>query len=636
MNLITLRDVSLSFGLAALLDRVNLQISQGERICLLGRNGAGKSSLLKLLGGQLHADSGDLEIRRGTVITMMSQEVPVGLHGSNYHVIAGGLGKAGELLEAYHSLSGRAEQLDQPGLDELHRLHDQIDAENGWNAHQRINTVISKLSLDADTNFASQSGGQQRRVLLGRALVRDPDVLLLDEPTNHLDIAMIDWLEEFLLGSTVTLLFISHDRRFIQRLASRVLELDRGRLMDWDCDYATYRKRRQQLEEAELKQEAEQDRKLAAEEVWIRKGIQARRTRNEGRVRALKKLRAERSARRSRTGQVSMDIQQSAKSGRIVIETENLSFAYQGKAIVRDLSLTVMRGDRIGLLGPNGVGKTTLLRLLLGELEPDSGSVRHGTRLEIAYFDQQRAQLDENASVIENLGHGSDHILINGKPRHLISYLQDFLFAPERARSPVNALSGGERNRLLLARLFSRPSNVLVMDEPTNDLDIDTLDLLEEKLADYSGTLLLISHDRSFLDNVVTSTLSFEGNGLVREYVGGYDDWLRQREKTVTKPTAAPETAANAPVSADKPATAGEKPRPVKLSYKLQRELDQLPGRIEQLETDLETLQSSMMQGDYFSQDKAVIAADKARMDEIEQELAVAYARWDELEASGG
>ena len=633
MNLITLRDVSLSFGLPALLDRINLKISQGERICLLGRNGAGKSSLLKLLDGQLHVDSGELEIRRGTVITRMSQEVPAGMDGSNYQVIAGGLGATGRSLERYHQLSAKAEQLDQQGLDTLHKLHDQIDANDGWNAHQRISTVLSRLSLDADTPFASQSGGQQRRVLLGRALVRDPDVLLLDEPTNHLDIDMIGWLEEFLLASKVTLLFISHDRRFIQRLANRVLELDRGSLTDWDCDYTTYRKRRQQQIEAELKQEAEQDRKLAAEEVWIRKGIQARRTRNEGRVRALKKLRAERSARRNRTGQTAMNIQQSGKSGRIVIEADKLSFAYDGQPVVRDFSLTVMRGDRIGLLGPNGVGKTTLLRLLLGELEPDSGTVRHGTRLDIAYFDQQRAQLDENSSVIENLGHGSDHIDINGQPRHLISYLQDFLFAPDRARSPVNALSGGERNRLLLARLFSRPSNVLVMDEPTNDLDIDTLDLLEEKLAEYSGTLLLISHDRSFLDNVVTSTLSFEGGGVIREFVGGYEDWLRQRPD---RQSPAPSTEAEAAEPAAGRPVVQDKPRTQKLSYKLQRELDQLPGRIEKLEAEQESLQSAMIEPDYFNNDKAAIAADKSRLGEIEQALSIAYARWDELEASGG
>lgn len=626
MNLITLRDVSLSFGLPTLLDHVNLKVSKGERICLLGRNGSGKSTLLKLIDNQLQADSGDVEIRRSTVIARMSQEVPEGIQGSNYHVIAGGLGPAGERLEGYHHLSMKSDQLDQDGMDELHRLHAEIDATDGWNSHQRINTVLSRLLLDADTNFNSQSGGQQRRVLLGRALVRDPDVLLLDEPTNHLDITMIGWLEEFLLASKVTLLFISHDRRFIKRLASRVLELDRGQLTDWDCDYDTYRIRRQQQLDAELKQDAEQDRKLAQEEVWIRKGIQARRTRNEGRVRALKQLRKERSARRSRTGQANLNIQQSSKSGRIVIEAEQLSFAYNGQDIVRDFSAMIMRGDKIGLLGPNGIGKTTLVRLLLDELMPDSGTIRHGTRLDIAYFDQQRAQLDENATVIENLGHGSDHIEINGKPRHLISYLQDFLFAPDRARSPVNALSGGERNRLLLAKLFSHPSNVLVMDEPTNDLDIDTLDLLEEKLVDYEGTLLLISHDRSFLDHIVTSTLVFEGNGVIKEYVGGYEDWLRQRsveeKNTLSVADAVPTTGPEAK----------EKPVHRKLSYKLQRELDELPGRIEQLELAQESLQADMLQKDYFSQDKDSIAADRSRLTDISSELEQAYERWGELE----
>jgi len=627
MNLISLRDVCLSFGLPTLLDQVNLKIGKGERICLLGRNGSGKSTLLKLLDGQLQADSGTIEIRRGTVIARMSQEVPDGIRGSNYHVIAGGIGRDGERLDAYHRLSLQSERLDSRGHDDLHRLHDEIDATDGWQIHQRINTVLSKLSLDADTDFGSQSGGQQRRVLLGRALVREPDVLLLDEPTNHLDIEMIGWLEDFLLASPATLLFISHDRRFIQRLANRILELDRGRLSDWSCDYATYRRRRQQQLDAELKQDAGLDRKLANEEAWIRQGIQARRTRNEGRVRALKKLREERRARRDRTGQAKLNIQQSGQSGRIVIEVDSLSFSFDGQPIVRDFSATIMRGDKIGLLGPNGIGKTTLVRLLLGELTPDSGTIRHGTRLDIAYFDQQRAQLDENATVLENLGHGSDHIEIDGKPRHLISYLQDFLFEPGRARSPVNALSGGERNRLLLAKLFSHPSNVLVMDEPTNDLDIDTLDLLEEKLVDYQGTLLLISHDRSFLDHVVTSTLAFEGDGNIREYVGGYDDWLRQR--TTAK-------APGLPNSPPKPATeAPERPNPArrKLSYKLQRELDQLPSLIEQLENTQESLQAEILQADYFTRDKDSIAADQARLAEVSEALEQAYSRWDELEA---
>lgn len=627
MNLITLRDVSLSFGLPTLLDHVNLKISKGERICLLGRNGSGKSTLLKLIDSQLQADSGDVEIRRSTVIARMSQEVPEGIQGSNYHVIAGGLGSTGELLENYHRLSLSSDHLDQHGLDELHRLHAEIDASDGWNNHQRINTVLSRLSLDADTDFSSQSGGQQRRVLLGRALVRDPDVLLLDEPTNHLDIEMISWLEEFLLASKVTLLFISHDRRFIKRLANRVLELDRGQLTDWDCDYDTYRKRRQQQLDAEQKQEAEQDRKLAQEEIWIRKGIQARRTRNEGRVRTLKKLRRERSERRNRTGQAKLNIQQSSKSGRIVIEAEDLTFAYDGKNIVRNFSVTIMRGDKIGLLGPNGIGKTTLVRLLLDEIMPDSGIVRHGTRLKIAYFDQQRAQLDEDATVIENLGHGSDHIEINGKPRHLISYLQDFLFAPDRARSPVNALSGGERNRLLLAKLFSHPSNVLVMDEPTNDLDIDTLDLLEEKLVDYEGTLLLISHDRSFLDHVVTSTLAFEGDGIIREYVGGYEDWLRQRQPEKRKMETGSDPARDS-------ITAKPKDSRRKLSYKLQRELDVLPARIEELEQAQEALHDEMSQPEFFNQDKQTIASGQLKLSEISSELEQAYARWEELEGS--
>lgn len=621
MSLVTLRDINLGFGHPSLMENINLRIEEGERIALLGRNGCGKSTLLKMLTEEVLPDSGEIQFRTGLVVARMSQEVADDITGKNYAVIASGLGEIGQHINDYHHYSLQA---DNPSaMQRMHHAHEKIDAANAWHFLQRIEIILAKLLLNGEDDFRSLSGGQSRRVLLGRALVQEPDILLLDEPTNHLDISMIEWLEDFLLAQNTTLLFVSHDRRFVRRLATRILELERGQLTSWPGDYDEYRKNREQMLAAELKQESEQDKKLAAEETWIRQGIKARRTRNEGRVRALEELRRQRQARRERVGNVNIAIQQSARSGKIVIEAEDVCYAYDTQPIVENFSITIMRGDKLGLLGPNGVGKTTLLRLLLGELKPQKGTIKHGTRLEIAYFDQQRAQLDENATVIDNLSLGKDSVTVNGREKHVISYLQDFLFSPERARSPVNALSGGEKNRLLLARMFCRPSNVLVLDEPTNDLDFETLDLLEQLLVEYTGTLLLISHDRSFINDVVTSTLSFEGNGLIEEYVGGYDDWLRQRPATTVKTKPAEKPAA--------PNTVTKKQN--KLSYKDQRELDELPQKIEQLEQAQQAMHDRMAEPDYFKQDKSDLANDQKKLAEIDNELEQAYERWGVLDA---
>ena len=621
MSLVTLRDINLGFGHPSLMENINLRIEEGERIALLGRNGCGKSTLLKMLTKEVLPDSGDIQFRTGLVVARMSQEVADDITGKNYAVIASGLGEIGQHINDYHHYSL---QTDNPSaMQRMHHAHEKIDAANAWHFLQRIEIILAKLLLNGEDDFRSLSGGQSRRVLLGRALVQEPDILLLDEPTNHLDISMIEWLEDFLLAQNTTLLFVSHDRRFVRRLATRIIELERGQLTSWPGDYDEYRKNREQMLAAELKQESEQDKKLAAEETWIRQGIKARRTRNEGRVRALEELRRQRQARRERVGNVNIAIQQSARSGKIVIEAEDVCYAYDTQPIVENFSITIMRGDKLGLLGPNGVGKTTLLRLLLGELKPQKGTIKHGTRLEIAYFDQQRAQLDENATVIDNLSLGKDSVTVNGREKHVISYLQDFLFSPERARSPVNALSGGEKNRLLLARMFCRPSNVLVLDEPTNDLDFETLDLLEQLLVEYTGTLLLISHDRSFINDVVTSTLSFEGNGLIEEYVGGYDDWLRQRPTTTVKTKPAEKPAA--------PNTITKKQ--TKLSYKDQRELDELPQKIEQLEQAQQAMHDRMAEPDYFKQDKSDLANDQKKLAEIDIELEQAYERWAVLDA---
>ena len=624
MAILTFRDIVLTFGHPPLLEGVSFQIDRGERLCLVGRNGTGKSTLLKLVAGEILADGGEIVRAQGLRVAQLAQEVPLGTSGSIFHVVAEGLGKAGTLIERYHQLAHDVAD-DHSLMDALEACQHELETIDGWALTQRVETVLSKLDLDADTDIATLSGGMKRRVMLARALVAEPDLLLLDEPTNHLDIAAITWLEEFLLNWNGALLFITHDRAFLQRLATRIIELDRGKLVDFPGDYATYLARKEALLAAEERQNALFDKRLAQEEVWIRQGIKARRTRNEGRVRALKEMRNEHAARRSQTGSARMVIQTAERSGRIVVEAEDVDFEYGRRAVIRKLSTTIMRGDKVGIIGPNGAGKTTLLRLLLGELEPTRGNLKRGTNLEIAYFDQYRALLDEEKSVQDNVGEGRDTLTINGQPKHVLSYLQDFLFTPVRARQPVKALSGGERNRLLLAKLFTRPSNVLVLDEPTNDLDSDTLDLLEELLADYSGTVLLVSHDRAFLNNVVTSTLVFEGDGVVNDYVGGYDDWLRQRAKPIeAKPVEAKREAA----------PAREKPK--KPSYKIQRELEELPKQIEQLEAERSALQTRMADPAFYQQGKAKIDAAQARMTALDEELARAYVRWEELEALRG
>jgi len=624
MSVISLHGIGLSFGGPSILEKIDLEVERGERLCLVGRNGAGKSTLFKVLAREIQADEGNYHIDPATRVSRLEQDVPQGVSGTVFDVVAGGLGGLGELLKDYHHISERIAE-DASLLDEMANIQQAIEAQHGWSLQQRIDTVLSRLDLDADVEFSSLSGGWKRRALLAQALVAEPDVLLLDEPTNHLDIEMIAWLEDFLLNYKGTLIFITHDRAFLRRMATRIIELDRGRMTSWPGNYDLYLERKQALLDSEASQQAEFDKKLAKEEVWIRQGIKARRTRNEGRVRALKKLRDEHAARRNEMGQAKIKVHDAKISGRIVIEAEHLSYAYEGAPIIKDFSTTILRGDKIGIIGPNGCGKTTLLNLILGKLEPQQGKLTIGTKLEVAYFDQLRSQLDPEKSVQDNVADGADKVTVGENTRHVISYLQDFLFSPERARTPVKALSGGERNRLLLARIFTKPSNVLVLDEPTNDLDVDTLELLESLLVDYAGTILLVSHDREFIDNVVTDTLVFEGDGQVSEYVGGYDDWLRQRKTKKTVGQKPKEVGA-------KPKAAEPEKKQRKLSYKEQHELEQLPAVIEKLDAEMESLQQKMLEPDFFQQAADKIAQSTERMKAIETELATAYSRWEALE----
>ncbi len=615
MALMSLRGVSVGFGGPPLLDRIDLQLEAGERLCLMGRNGSGKSTLLKLLAGETSPDSGEIFRQQGLRVGLVSQEIPLGLAGTVHRVVAGGEGE---------------------GEDQTHP-HDPEQ----WRHHQAVERVLSRLGLDATASFETLSGGTKRRAMLARALASTPDVLLLDEPTNHLDIESIAWLEEFLLRQVKTLLFVTHDRAFARRISNRVAELDRGNLYAFDCGYDAFVARREELMAAEVTRQALFDKKLAREEAWVRQGIKARRTRNEGRVRALELLREQRRARRSRVGTAKMQIQDAERSGRVVVEAEGASYSYDGRPVIDNLTTTIISGDRVGIIGPNGSGKTTLLRLLLGELAPQRGRVKLGSRLEVLYFDQLRDGLDLDKTVQQNVGEGNDTVTINGRPRHIIGYLQDFLFTAERARSPVRILSGGERNRLLLAKLFTRPSNVLVMDEPTNDLDVETLDLLEELLQQYAGTLLLVSHDREFLNNVVTSTLVLEDNGQVREYVGGYDDWVRQ-SAAVALEAKAKAAARNPPAtkgaSASTPAAppVGIKAKPKKLSYKEVRELEALPEMISVLEMEKETLHQTLADPNYYRTAKDAVAKLTARLAQLEMELAEAYRRWEQLESARG
>jgi ATP-binding cassette subfamily F protein uup len=619
-HLLTLDNVSLTFGLEALLDNVKLQIAAGERICLIGRNGAGKSSLLKIIEGTLTPSGGSVWRKPHLRLARLQQELPQSSTKTVYTFVAEGLAEAGELLAAYHVLTNQlSDNPSSADLKTLERLQHQMDATQAWHFEQEIQTILSRLSLTPDDLVAKLSGGWQRRAALARALVVKPELLLLDEPTNHLDVEAIQWLEEYLLKANLGLVFITHDRALLQRLATRIIELDRGQLTSWPGDYQNFLTRKAEMLQAESKLNAEFDKKLAQEEKWIRQGIQARRTRNEGRVRALEALRIERTKRREVKGTVSFSAQDTARSGQLVIEAKNISQQYHGKNIVTNFSLRVMRGDRVGLIGPNGIGKTTLLNILLTTIKPDQGEVTLGTKLEVAYFDQLRAALDLEKTVSENITHGADFIEIDGQKRHVISYLNDFLFTPERARTPVKFLSGGESNRLLLARLFSRPTNCLVMDEPTNDLDIETLELLEEILSQYKGTLLLVSHDRKFLDNVVTSTLAFEGNGRIEEYVGGYEDWLRQRKPDPSQP---PAQKKRPPASKIAPA----------LTPKEQAELKRLPQQIETLEAQIAEQQKMMATPEFYNQSPEIIAETTEKFKQLTTELELTYSRWETLE----
>ncbi len=594
MALLSVEDVTFGHGGPPLLEHISFSVERGERIALLGRNGTGKSTLLKLLNGELSPDGGTVNQQKGITTARLIQEVPSGESGTVRHVVLG-------------AASSHAD-----------------DSESNWKVEQQADRVIAQMNLDGDAVFDALSSGMKRRVLLARTLLHEPDVLLLDEPTNHLDIESITWLEGFLSRFSGTFVFVTHDRAFMRKLANRLIELERGRLFDWTCDYDTFLERKEAALEAEVQQQAQFDKKLAQEEVWIRQGVKARRTRNEGRVRALQELRRQHQARRKATGTAKMQLQEAEKSGRLVLKSKGVSFAYEDRSIVRDLDVTIMRGDKIGILGPNGCGKTTLLKLLLGELSPSNGTVRHGTNLEIAYFDQLRETIDEEKTVQDNVGGGAEQILVGGSRRHIIGYLQDFLFAPDRSRSPARYLSGGERNRLLLAKLFTKPSNVLVLDEPTNDLDTETLELLENLLVEYSGSVILVSHDRAFLDNVATSVLAFEGDGRFKEYEGGYDDWLRAKRTAESSETAASSDGPTAPAKTTQ--------RPRKLSFKEQRELEALPDRIHVLEAEQNELHQAMAAPDFFRKDGQAIAAATARLESLSAELSQAYARWEELE----
>lgn len=630
MAYITLRDVQLAFGGPALLDGANFNLERGERVCLIGRNGEGKSTLLKLIEGSLLPDSGEVSIQNGLTVSMLAQDVPMD-SGKVADIVADGAGEAAEVLRAYHEATDACMLGDMEACDRMGNLQHKLDQLDGWALENKVNALLSKMGLDPNADLADLSGGRKRRVLLARALLTQPDVLLLDEPTNHLDVESIEWLEKFLLDqNNLTLLFISHDRSFVDSIATRIVELDRGILRGYEGNYSRYLELKAQQMEAEEKQNALFDKKLAEEEAWIRQGIKARRTRNEGRVRALKALREESKARRSQQGKVSMATQEANRSGKLVFDIEHLSVSYDGKPLIKDFSTLVMRGDRIGLVGDNGVGKTTLIKAILGEIE-HGGSVKTGTQLEVAYFDQLRNALDLEKTVMANVSEGSDFVDVNGNRRHIYSYLQDFLFSPERARTPVKALSGGERNRILLAKLLLKPSNLIVMDEPTNDLDMVTLELLEEMLSEYKGTLLLISHDRAFMDNVVTSTWVFDGKGNIAEYIGGYQDYLQQRPDDKVVDQKSDVKKAQAKAEAEK-AAAQSNVKKVKLSYKDQRELEQLPAEIEKLEVEQAELSDKLADGSWFVSNADEATKASQRLAEIEEILLEKLERWDELE----
>ncbi|MBU6952965.1 ATP-binding cassette domain-containing protein [Hahella sp. HN01] len=629
MALLRLKDVSLAFGMAPLLDHADLVIESQERLCLVGRNGAGKSTLLKVCAGEIKPDGGEINRGRDLKMAYLPQELPERGDASVRSVVAEGLAEVGEWLAAYDALT---QQGAEGNVAELERLHNKIETHDGWRLRQKVEAVMQRLELPGDKSISELSGGWRRRVFLARALVQEPNLLMLDEPTNHLDIDMITWLEEELLQFGGSVLFISHDRAFIDRLATRVIELDRGKLSSWPAPYEAYLAKKEEQLAAEEKEWERFDKKLAEEEVWIRQGIKARRTRNEGRVRALKKLRDERRQRRDRVGQVSLKVDSEERSGNLVAELKNVSFGYADQPnLVKGLSWQLMRKDRVGLLGPNGCGKSTFIKLILGGLEATEGVIKRGSRLQVAYFDQLRGQIDPEASVWDNVAKGKDFIEVGGRNVHVTGYLKDFLFSPERLRTPAKALSGGEINRLLLAKLFTMPANFLVLDEPTNDLDMDTLDLLENLLAEFDGTILLVSHDRFFIDNVVTSTLVFEGDGKISEYPGGYNDWLAQRPvvKAEVKP-------AEVKAQAAKPKTASDGGKAAKLSYKLQRELDALPKEIERLEAEVAAMQEEVSAADFYSRPHEDVNRALTSLTALEQTLEKTMERWMELEEMAG
>jgi ABC transport system ATP-binding/permease protein len=628
MPLLRLDNISLSYGYLPLLAQVQFQIEAGERVCLVGRNGTGKTTLLRVITGEAVPEAGEVWAQDGMRVAHLEQDVPPDEEQTVFQVVASGLGELGRLLFEYHQVTQKAGAAEPPSLEPLATLNARIESLGGWNLNQKVETVLTRLSLPPDKPMEACSGGVRRQVMLARALVGEPDLLLLDEPTNHLDISTIIWLEKFLLSYRGALMFITHDRSFLRHLATRIVELDRGTLTSYPGDFDTYLRKKDELMAVEERAAAKFDKKLAEEEAWIRRGVKARRTRNEGRVQALQQMRREHSQRLDAQGRASFGIDAGALSGKLVVDMRRVSFAYENDLVVREMSTRILRGDRVGIIGPNGSGKTTLLKLILGEIRPTSGEVVMGTRLRLAYFDQHRRILDPEKTVRENLS-DSDYVTVQGRSRHVIGYLKDFLFPPQRIDSPVKALSGGERNRLLLARIFTQPANMMVLDEPTNDLDVDTLELLEDLLADYRGTLLLVSHDRTFLDNIVTSTLVYEGAGKFVEYAGGYADWVRCQELSRASHAKTP--------NRSPAAIAASKDRPVKnngkLSYKEKRELEALPARIEVLETEQSELQLRMAQADFYRQPGAAITSALERLEALGNELDECYARWQSLES---
>jgi ATP-binding cassette subfamily F protein uup len=629
MSLLRFENIRLDFGEQVILRDAEFSIEPGERVCLIGRNGSGKSTTLKLITGELEADQGEIIPKDGMIVSQLRQDLPEGLDLPVRDVILGGLGEIDALLQQYKEMSSR--QLDKRGLLELEDLHAKIDAHDGWHIDQRVDATMTDLNLPIDKKMNELSGGWRRRVALARALVQKPDLLLLDEPTNHLDIATIQWLEDRIFSYQGAVLFITHDRAFLQRLATRIVEIDRGKLTSWPGDYGNFLRRKEKALEDEDVANARFDKKLGQEEVWVRQGIKARRTRNEGRVRTLEKMREEAAGRIKQDSQARIHIEEAEQSGRKVIRAKNISYRYDDEQVIKDFSIKIMRGDRIGFIGNNGVGKTTLLRLLLGKLETQSGTIKHGTNLEVGYFDQLRQTLDLEKSVAYNVGEGRTYINLNGKDRHIVGYLKGFLFTPKRSGMPVKALSGGERNRVILAKLFTRPANLLVLDEPTNDLDIETLEVLEKRLCDYAGTLLVVSHDREFLDNVVTSTVVFEADGRVKEYVGGYSDWIRHGHKLAETENIAARDAKK------RDAVERKKNRnKTKLSYKDQRELDQLPAQIEELESEVSVIQAKIATAEFYSQDQDAVQEVLKALRDAEILLEQHIDRWGELESDQG